>query len=311
MRILFAGTPAIAVPSLEALASAGHKVEVLTNPDAPTGRGGALTPPPVKARALELGLAVHQPSKLDGGARALFTGRFDLLVSFAYGRIFGPLFLGLFPQGGLNVHPSLLPRWRGPSPLTAAILARDPETGISVQRLALEMDCGDVLVRYVRPLDGSETTGSLTDWAAGASGDLLVRAVGDVEAGREASLAQEPSGAVYCTLTAKEDGRLDWSLTAPEIDARIRAYDPWPGTFTAWGSQRLVIRGSSLVPGSSTGLPPGTVASVDKSKGILVQTGDGLVAVRELQLPARKSMDFRSFLNGNPTLVGSRLGEPT
>lgn len=311
MTILFAGTPAIAVPCLEALAGAGHRVEVLTNPDAPTGRGGKLAPPPVKVRALELGLAVHQPAKLDAGARALFEGRFDLLVSFAYGKIFGPLFLGLFPQGGLNVHPSLLPRWRGPAPLGAAILARDPETGICVQRLALKMDTGDILMRLVRPLDGTETTGSLTEWAASAAPALLVEAVRGLGDDFFTAEAQDDGAATYCSLVQKDDGRLDWTQAAAGLDARIRACDPWPGAFTSWKGERLVLKGSSLVSGPGSGLPPGTVVSVDKSKGILVQTGDGLVAVRELQLPARKSLDFRSFLNGNPALVGSRLGEPS
>jgi methionyl-tRNA formyltransferase len=310
MTILFAGTPEIAVPCLEALVADGHRVEVLTNPDAPTGRGGKTTAPPVKVRALELGLIVHQPERLGADARATLEGRFDLLVSFAYGKIFGPLFLGLFPSGGLNVHPSLLPRWRGPSPLTAAILARDPETGISVQKLALKMDSGDVLVRVVRPLDGTETTGSLTAWAAQSSPELLLKAVGAVARGDAPLLIQDEASATPCVLTSKEDGRLDWALPAAQLDARIRAYDPWPGAFTGWNGQRLTVRQSSVVPGPGSDRP-GAVVSVDKSKGILIQTGDGLVAVRELQLPARKTMDFRSFLNGNPSLVGACLGEPS
>ncbi len=307
MTILFAGTPDIAVPCLTALA-ARHRVEVLTNPDAPSGRGSGLNPPPVKTRALELGLPVHQPAKLDAGARAPLEGRFDLLVSFAYGRIFGPLFLGLFPRGGLNVHPSLLPRWRGPSPLSAAILARDPVTGISVQKLALTMDAGDVVVSSQKPLEGTETTGSLTVWAAETAPALLLEAVDRIERGG-AAVAQDEALATYCHLLAKEEGRLDWSLGAAELDARVRAYDPWPGAYTEWNGQRLTLKQSSVAAVSGSGLS-GTVVSVDKSNGILVQTGSGLLAVRELQLPGRKSLDFRSFLNGNPALVGSRLGEP-
>jgi len=310
MNILFAGTPQIAVPCLEALVAAGHTVEVLTNQDAVAGRGGRTVPPPVKVRALELGLCVHQPLKLDASMRSVFQDRFDLLVSFAYGKIFGPLFLGLFPLGGLNVHPSLLPRWRGPSPLMAALLFRDAQTGISVQKLALKMDSGDVLVRLLRPLDGTETTGTLTDWASQASAPLLLEALRALESGRS-TVAQDEAGATYCTLTAKDDGRLDWTRSAADLDAQIRACDPWPGAFTGWNGQRLALRQSSVVSDPGSGLPPGSVVSVDKSKGILVQTGDGLVAVRELQLPARKAMDFRSFLNGNPALVGARLGDPT
>lgn len=305
MRILFAGTPDIAVPCLTALAGA-HEVEALTNPDAPSGRGTSLTAPPVKARALELGLRVHQPVKLDAAARALFEGRFDLLVSFAYGKIFGPLFLGLFPQGGLNVHPSLLPRWRGPSPLAAAILARDGRTGITVQRLAPQMDSGDTVTTRERALDGTETTGSLTAWAAAAAPELLLKAIAEVEAGT-AGVPQDETRATYCRLISKEEGLLDWSLPAAELDARIRAYDPWPGAFTVWNGQRLTLKRSSLIVSSGTGAP-GLVA-VDKSNGILIQTGSGQLAVRELQLSGRKSLDFRSFLNGNPALIGSRLGE--
>ena len=309
MTILFAGTPEIAVPCLDALVEAGHTVEVLTNPDAPTGRGGKLTPPAVQLRALERGLMVHQPLKLDAQARAVFEGRFELLISFAYGRIFGPLFLGLFPLGGLNVHPSLLPRWRGPSPLSAALLARDNETGISVQRLALKMDSGDVLARLVHPLNGTETTGSLTLWAADAAAPLLIEALGALSSETLNPTVQDEAFATYCHLMAKEDGRLDWNLKAVDLDARVRAFSPWPGAFTTWEGQRLALSQSSVVGDFSGPLAEsGSVVAVDKSLGILVQTGDGLLAIRELQLPARKTLDFRSFLNGNPSLVGSRLG---
>lgn len=307
MNILFAGTPDISVSCLTAL-SQEHRVEVLTNPDAPSGRSASLVAPPVKVRALELGLRVHQPVKLDAEARAALGG-FDLLVSFAFGRIFGPLFLGLFPSGGLNVHPSLLPRWRGPSPLSAAILARDARTGITVQRLAPAMDEGDVIAVVERPLDGTETTGSLTAWAAATAPALLREAVNRVARG-ESGVAQDHGSATYCHLIAKEEGRLDWTLPAEDLDARIRAFDPWPGAFTFWQGQRLTLKKPLLtVPATGNPAVPGTVVSVDKSNGILVQTGGGLLAVRELQLPGRKSLDFRSFLNGNPTLIGSRLGE--
>lgn len=310
MRLLFAGTPAIAVPCLDALVSAGHQVEVLSNADALAGRGGRLTPPPVKVRALELGVSVHQPERLDASVRDRFAGRYDLLVSFAYGKIFGPKFLALFPLGGVNVHPSLLPRWRGPSPLSATLLARDAKTGISVQRLALAMDAGDVLVRSELPLTGTETTGSLTEWAAHSSAPLLLEALEAVASQRPPLLVQNDDEATYCQLLTKEDGRLDWSRPALALDAQVRACDPWPGTFTSWKGERLALRQSS-VRGAGSSQTPGTVVSVDKSDGILIQTGDGLLAVRELQLPARKALDFRSFLNGNPSLVGSCLGEPS
>jgi len=165
-------------------------------------------------------------------------------------------------------------------------------------------------LQVVRPLDGTETTGSLTTWAAEASAPLLLRAVAAIEAGTAVGLVQDETLATSCSLVSKDQGRLDWSRSAVDLDARIRAYDPWPGAFTAWGGQRLSLKQSSVAASAGDG-EVGKVIAVDKSKGILVQTGDGLVAVRELQLPGRKSMDFRSFLNGNPSLVGSRLGEPS
>jgi methionyl-tRNA formyltransferase len=175
MKVLFAGSPEIAVPLLERLAEA-HKVQVLTNPDMPSGRGRKLTPNPVKHRSLELGLPVHQPQKLDREFReTLIPWEPEILVSFAFGKIFGPKFLGLFPQGGINVHPSLLPRYRGPSPIPAAILAGESQTGISIQKLALAMDAGDILAQEIWPLKGEETTLSLSEYAA-QRGAVLVAA---------------------------------------------------------------------------------------------------------------------------------------
>lgn len=309
MRILFAGTPEIAVPSLRALVAASHRVEVLTNPDAAVGRGGKVVVSAVKAAALDLGLTIYQPERLDAAVREQLEGRFDLLVSFAYGKIFGPLFLALFPQGGVNIHPSLLPRWRGPSPLSAAIAAQDSETGITVQRLALGMDEGDILCQCRIPLEGTETTGTLTSWAAGAATELVVTTVRKIAQGTVSAVPQSPDGVTYCRLLSKDDGVIHWARSAREIDAQIRSMDPWPGTSSTWEGQRILLKGSRVSKSSLSGHPVGTVVLVDKSEGILVQTGNGIVAIRELQLPARKSLDFRSFLNGNPRFLGAHLGD--
>jgi methionyl-tRNA formyltransferase len=319
MRILFAGTPELAVSSLEALVGAAHHVAVLTNPDRALGRSSKPEPSSVKKRASALGLGVFTPEKLDKDFRSLIEGRFDLLVSFAFGRIFGPKFLSLFPLGGLNVHPSLLPRWRGSSPLSAAILALDTKTGICVQTLAPKMDEGDIVARLERQLDGTETTETLTAWAAKAAPELLVSAV---EAWGQKRCVPEPQRGepTYCGLLKKEDGRLDWSLPARNLDARVRACDPWPGAFTFWKGQVLMIRksrwlGRDKAPPSVLSAPKealtGQIVALDKSEGILVQTGEGLLALRELQLAGRKPLDFRSFVNGARDFVGSRLGEET
>jgi len=311
MRILFAATPGIAVPTLHALAVSGHSVGVLTTMPAPTGRGGRLMPCEIDREATILGLECVRAEKLDAGVRTLLEGRFDLLVSFAFGKIFGPKFLALFPRGGLNVHPSLLPRWRGPSPLAAAISARDSQTGLSIQRLDLEMDKGDLLAQTHRLLDGTETTAALTLWAAETAPAALLPVLAALGSPEAPSWRQDESLATYCSLLQKTDGHLDWSRSARELDALVRASNPWPGATTRWNGKPLALWDSRHCPETTEDAKqlPGKVLRLDKSTGVLIKTGDGLLVARELQLPARKSLDYRSFLNGSPGLIGSLLGD--
>lgn len=312
--ILFAGSPDLAVPSLRALAAAGTVAAVLTNPDAPTGRGRRLEASPVKAAALELGLPVLEPERLDGAARALVEAlnpRPRLLVSFAYGRLFGPRFLSLFDWGGWNVHPSLLPRWRGPSPLNAALVAGDPETGLTLQTLALGMDEGDILVQTRRPLDGSETAARLGQWAAETAPLALLEALDRLHSQGGGPLTGRPQEgpAVYCQLLTKDQGILDWCRPARELDGLIRGLNPWPGARTTWRGQPLSLWDSRLLEDASLpDAPPGTVLFVDKKSGPVVQTGRGRLVLRVLQSPGRRALDFREFLNGAPGFEGSRLG---
>jgi methionyl-tRNA formyltransferase len=331
MRVIFAGSPAIAVPALEVLVSpqtegACELVGVLTNPDTPRGRHG--TPEPtdvaVAARGLsnalrERGKPVFAVLKYDHpGAEARETSaalKPDLLVSFAYGRIFGPKFLGLFPRGGINIHPSLLPRYRGPTPVQAAILNRDAETGISIQRLAPGMDSGDILVQERFPLSGRETTASLSETIAGKSAVLLAALIRALHTGDLAGTAQAHGETAYCHLLKKEDGRIDWTAPALEIDARIRAFTPWPLSLTNCGKAELYIlegrpreRDLPAPEGVSGTKAPGTVLGIDKGRGILIQTGDGIYIAERLQYRTKKALDWRSFLNGAPAFIGSRLG---
>jgi methionyl-tRNA formyltransferase len=301
-------------------------VGALTNPDTPKGRRGTPEPTEVGAAAEALsaalrergkpGLAVLKPEKLDAGAReAAGALKPDLLVSFAYGRIFGPRFLDLFPLGGINIHPSLLPKYRGPTPIQAAILNRDAETGVSIQRLALEMDAGDILARERFPLTGRETAASLSGIAAQRSAALLVPLVRQLAGGGIAGTPQNHAEAVYCRLLTKEDGRIDWNAGAPEIDARIRAFTPWPLCLTRHGEADLYIlegrpREDAGPPDAaiSAGKPaPGTVLGIDKGRGILIQTGNGIYAAQRLQYRTKKALEWRSFLNGAPGFIGSRL----
>jgi methionyl-tRNA formyltransferase len=266
----------------------------------------------VKEAALEAGLPVVQPERLGASAReeiAQFEP--DLLACFAYGKIFGPKFLELFKEGALNVHPSLLPKYRGPAPIPAAIRSGDASTGVTVQRMAAEMDAGDIVLQEEIPLGGTETTGSLTELVAGIGATLLVKAIDQIQNGSAVFVPQRGEEATYTQLTDKADGRINWNDSAADIARQVRACYPWPKAFTTFGSQRLTIISAQPVeiatPPVAAGRP-GTVVGVDTETGILVETGNGLLALQELQLPSRKPLDWRSFLNGVPKVEGAILG---
>jgi len=312
VRVLFAGTPEIAVPSLRAIAASAHElVGVLTAPDRARGRGRSLRFSPVKELALELDVPILQPETLRGHARREVAPLApDVLACFAYGRIFGPRFLGLFPRGGLNVHPSLLPRHRGPAPIPAAILAGDVETGVTIQELALEMDAGGIIAQERIPLTGTETTASLGETVAPVGGRLLVDVLDRMERGEARAVPQDPARATYTRLVQKEDGRIEWREPAQTIDRMVRAYIPWPKAFTTWAGERLNILEATPVDRSATDgeARPGRVLRVDTENGVLVETGNGLLALRKLQLQSRKPLEWRSFLNGVDGFLGAVLG---
>ncbi|MDR2808263.1 MAG: methionyl-tRNA formyltransferase [Spirochaetaceae bacterium] len=318
MRILFAGTPAIAAPSLELLAHySGDSFElvgILTKPDSP--RGGQSRPLPSDigaAAALLIPQCLQlKPEKLDSAARlAVAALKPDLLVSFAYGHIFGPRFLSLFPQGGINVHPSLLPKYRGPSPISSVILHREPETGISIQRLALEMDSGNILAQKRFSLTGCETTRSLTEYISGFAADILLEVVQNIAAGT--MLEEKPQSheeASYCRLFSKENGLIEWTKSALDIDAQIRAFTPWPLSFSTHCGRYIYLLESKPVSDTSyTGSIPGTVIGTDKKAGLLIQTGNGLLGVQRLQYSTKKALLWRDFMNGAPDLLGTVLGQ--
>jgi methionyl-tRNA formyltransferase len=321
MRVLFAASADIALPLLRAVAASRHPIcGVLTSPDSGKGRGMREEANVVAREAASLlpGLPVLKSEKLGAEARETVTALApDILLSFAYRKIFGPKFLALFPKGGINVHPSLLPRWRGPSPIQAAILARDTKTGLSIQRLAPEMDSGDILYQTELPLLGRETSESLSAAAADAAARAIVPLLDAIEEGTETARPQEGEGVSYCGLIEKEDGLIDWSRDALDIDASVRAYLPWPLAHTFLGQERLLVHESlPLAEDGSGGAPPdvsavpGTVISIDRSKGILVQTGRGVLALLRLQLEKKKALGHRDFANGARGLAGSRLGAP-
>jgi len=326
-RILFAGSSAIAVPALNALAEmelAGKGVVfagILTNPDKSRGRKrGDTEPTDVSAAAAALdvirkekGLAPItqlKPEKLDEQARmevAALTP--SLLVSFAYGRIFGPRFLALFPMGGINIHPSLLPKYRGASPIPAVILGMEKETGICIQKLALEMDSGDILAEERFPLSGRETTVSLSCDVSGKAALLLVDLLENLDLMTQKRRPQEGE-IVYCHEIKKEDGLINWSKSAAQIDAQIRAFTPWPLSFTFRGIDKLfILEAEALEQHDEAATPealPGTVLGTG-AKGILIQTGNGILAVSRLQWQAKNALHWQAFNNGVRNFIGTTL----
>jgi len=321
VRILFAGSPAIAVPALEAIASmseGGFELAgLLTREDSVKGRGGKPEPTEcaMAAETISANLPILKPEKLDSTAREQAAAlNADLLVSFAYGKIFGPQFLALFPLGGINIHPSLLPKYRGAAPIPAAILNRETATGITIQRLAAEMDTGDILVQETVPLCGRETTESLSALMAAKAAQLLPSALRGIADGTVTPRPQNHNTATYCSLIKKEDGLIDWTQSAAEIDARIRAFNPWPLSWTTHGDLPLFVlkaqalKAQALEKAGHAPAPPGQVLGKDKDTGILIQTGDGVLAVSELQYQAKKALEWKAFLNGARNFLGARLG---
>jgi methionyl-tRNA formyltransferase len=324
VRILFAGSPDIAVPSLIRLSLEHEVVGVLTNPESAKGRGMAVAGTSVARIARERfgdRVPILAYERLGPEAReAVAALRPELLASFAYGRIFGPKFLALFPRGGVNVHPSLLPRHRGPTPIQAAILARDTETAVTVQRIALEMDSGDILASATVPLAGRENADDIAEVAAVLGADLLAGAIDDIAQGRERPKPQEGETS-YCGMLSKEDGLLDWDAGVLDIDARVRAFSPWPGAFTYYKGLKLDILESFPFPGESyptdgseivadaraEALVPGTILGLDKARGIMVQTKDGLIALKRLRLQNKKALPYKEFANGIRDLAGAVL----
>ena len=328
MRILFAGSPSIAVPSLklvselEADGSGITLAGVLTNPDSRRGRHGKPEPTDISAAASgldlmrrEKGLALItqiKPGRLDGQAREDVSALSpDLLVSFAYGRIFGPRFLSLFSRGGINIHPSLLPKYRGATPIPAVILAGEKETGICIQCIAAELDSGNILMQEQFPLSLRETALSLSDAVSLKAAAMLKQLLLDYDA-KSAGARPQQGEAIYCHELKKEAGIIDWNKSAVLIDAQIRAYTPWPLSFTFRGDDRLFILEAepleSYTSPASSAAPelPGTVLGTDK-KGILIQTGDGILLVKRLQWQAKKALDWKAFCNGERDFAGTKL----
>jgi methionyl-tRNA formyltransferase len=293
----FAGTPGFAVPCLEALIAAGARVDcVLTQPDRPAGRGRKLLASPVKTLALEQGIAVLQPERLDSAARALLpSSRPQLLVVVAYGLILPQWLLDWPTVAAVNVHASLLPRWRGAAPIQQAILAGDAETGISIMRMTRGLDCGPVYRQSRAPIAAGETAGELHDRLAELGAALLTDTLPEILDGTLAAFPQDESAATHAPKIAKSDAPLDFSRPALELERRVRAYNPWPiaEARTAAGERLRIWRATAHGGGHEAA--PGSVLAAGAG-GIEVATADGILRLEILQSPGGREMTTAAWL---------------
>lgn len=308
-RVVFMGSPGFAVPVLHALIEAPNfeVVGVVTQPDRPAGRGSELRPPAVKIAALKAGIDIYQPEKLRGEAAYthLKNWQADVHVVAAYGQILKQEILDIPRAGSINVHASLLPRWRGAAPIQAAIRAGDSETGITIMKMDVGLDTGPMLISEAVSIDPRETAQTLHDKLAAISGSLLLKALRGYLSGDILPRAQDESLVTYAPQIKKEEGLIDWSQSAVEIDRHVRAFTPWPGTFTYWNGTLLKIISGQPLPGNFT---PGQVTHGTSDHPILIGTGSGAYAPIMLQLAGKKQISATDFLNGNADLIGVQLG---
>ena len=306
MKVAFLGTPPFAVPSLERLVEAGHEVRlVVTQPDRPAGRGRELVAPPVKEAAERLGLAVFQPERLHDDLAPLRASGAEVAVVAAYGEVLSAETLAAPPRGFLNVHPSLLPRLRGATPVPTAILDGLSLTGVTVMRVNTGVDAGPVLAQVGEPIRDDDTGETLLARLAELGADLLVEALPRWASGQLASRPQELRLATYSRPLRREDGLADFTAPAVDLWRRCRAFQPWPGFHTTWQGRALKLLATAPLP-SRQGHPPGRVFA--SARGPAVACGTGALLIRRLQVEGRRPMEIEEFLRGQPRLIGATLG---
>ena len=305
------GTPDFSVGALKALAENGYEIAgVVTQPDKPRGRGKASAMTPVKEAALELGLTVYQPSRVREQSfmdtvRALNP---DVIVVSAFGQIIPKALLELPRYGCVNIHASLLPKYRGAAPIQWAVMDGEPVSGVTIMQMDEGLDTGDMLAKTEVPLEPDETGGSLFDKLSRAGAELLIRTLSALEQGTLTPEKQPlESPTAYARMIRKEDGRIDWNLEAEAIERRIRGLNPWPSAYTELTGKILKIWRAEVLPKES-GQAPGTVTEAGKG-GFCVQTGKGVLRLLEVQLEGKKRMDAQAFLRGFHAAPGMKLEE--
>jgi methionyl-tRNA formyltransferase len=307
-RVVFMGTPDFGVPPLRALLGAPtlDVVGVVTQPDRPAGRGNTIQQSPVKQAALAANIPVIQPQKLrePGAFESLQAWQPDLIVVAAFGQILRQQVLDLPRYGCINVHASLLPRWRGAAPIQAAIRAGDTQTGITIMKMDAGLDTGPILSQRAIPILPTDTGSTLHDKLATLGGPLLIETLDKYLRGEITPQPQDESAQTYAPMLKKEEGAIDWTQPALAIERQVRAFDPWPGTYTQWNDQTLKILSGAVVadrdaaPGLVIRLPDGTVA---------IGTGRGLYAPDRVQLAGRPATPMTAFVNGHSAFVGATL----
>jgi len=304
VRLVFAGTPDFAATALKALLAAGHQVVgAYSQPDRPAGRGRKLTPSPVKQVALEAGIPVFQPQSLKTAdaqeqLRALDA---DVMIVAAYGLILPQAVLDMPRHGCLNIHASLLPRWRGAAPIQRAIAAGDRETGITIMQMDAGLDTGDMLLKAITPIEDHDTGGSLHDRLADLGGEAIVKALEHLEKGELQGEVQDEARACYAPKLSKEEGHIEWTLDAPAVCRLIRAFNPWPGTYTDLDDLRIRIHQAEILEDTSD-KHPGIVLRRDRD-GIDVACGLESLRITQLQLPGSRPQSANDLINGGKEIL--------
>jgi methionyl-tRNA formyltransferase len=320
LRIVFMGTPEFSVPSLQALVAAGYEVAgVFTQPDRPRGRGYKVTYSPVKEAALAAGLPVYQPRRLrePEALAALRALQPDVIVVVAFGQLLPKAVLELPPLGCVNVHASLLPKYRGAAPIQAAIAAGETVTGVTTMYMDEGLDTGDIILQRAVPIEPEDDAGTLHDKLARVGAELLVETLRRIEAGDAPRIPQDHTQATYAPKVEREHARIDWHRGTKELFNHVRAYRPWPGAYTVHGERILKVLDVAPLNDDSTpageregegaGPAPGEVLAVT-ADGFVVQTGAGRLLVRQVQPPNKQPMSGRDYVNGYRLSVGDRLG---
>lgn len=305
--MVFAGTPEFALPALDALADAGYSIRaVYTQPDRPAGRGQALKPSPVKERALTLGIPVEQPLSLKDPETVIKFKSWapEVLVVVAYGLILPRAILDVPAFGCLNIHGSILPRWRGAAPIQRAVLAGDSESGVAIMRMEAGLDTGPVFLERVIAIGARETAGDLHDRLATLGAEALIEVLGALPGIQPTP--QPTEGVTYAHKIAKAEARIDWAKAAVVLDREIRAFNPWPISETVWDGTQLRIWQAALDPRAADAAP-GTVVAVD-AESFTVATSEGRLVLERVQLAGRKAMPAADFLRAHRLVPGTRLG---